>query len=283
MHAEVSIPFRGGGDCKFGCFDRGLSFGFSFVSIPFRGGGDCKSPGFGPDGRSRSWPLEFQSPFGVGAIASTPTPWPTSTPRPRRFNPLSGWGRLQADHHKGREFVIELCGFNPLSGWGRLQGEFTTTNLNAGLPTFQSPFGVGAIARSVLYPCSMTLRPSFNPLSGWGRLQAHNFSHPAYLGAYVVSIPFRGGGDCKGTGRLRLYAEAAHKFQSPFGVGAIASSACWRCGERASSPSSFNPLSGWGRLQVLLNVRECLVHQKRRFNPLSGWGRLQGRCPHGRR
>ncbi len=140
------------------------------------------------------------------------------------FNPLSGWGRLQG---RRRAAVSKrrrrVASFNPLSGWGRLQARLVLHTVNPANSRFQSPFGVGAIASSGVwvkgrseplmfqspFGVGAIARPQprrrgrgrlslgFNPLSGWGRLQGGRCPRrPATL-IIIVSIPFRGGGDCK--------------------------------------------------------------------------------------
>ncbi len=115
---------------------------------------------------------------------------------------------------------------------------------------FQSPFGVGAIARTADSARSdRSPRPPFQSPFGVGAIASASAAWE-YLRAASedVSIPFRGGGDCKVTFRELVSILLDMQFQSPFGVGAIASANAENRA-KAAATWSFNPLSGWGRLQ----------------------------------
>ncbi len=246
----------------------------------------------------------FQSPFGVGAIARPIAP-DDRTPPGLMFQSPFGVGAIARAALTTMGSPCGWTSFNPLSGWGRLQAH-SPSFIPSGLFPFQSPFGVGAIARQLTGKTKYGTpirRSRFNPLSGWGRLQGLQVLRDRVDVPVPSFNPLSGWGRLQGKPRHRSSPRST-TFQSPFGVGAIASQTDEPRGPRnrpqmtfqspfgvgaiASCPAeqaglcmrgvSFNPLSGWGRLQgsTRMSLDSCALTSWR-FNPLSGWGRLQGR------
>ncbi len=223
------------------------------VSIPFRGGGDCKTiQMIAGDIRSA---FEFQSPFGVGAIASA---FWCAYARNRRRGvsiPFRGGGDCKiptsgSGHTKRRHVSI------PFRGGGDCK-EFVADGLSDESGWFQSPFGVGAIAR----PCRAgrvgpERRGVSIPFRGGGDCKLRGYMNSSTWYKRRVSIPFRGGGDCKPSSSWTPPRTRSDRFQSPFGVGAIASPPVSRLEHEGTQGGPVsNPLSGWGRLQVRGTLR----------------------------